>query len=46
MEWLKTMNSKELWTPWNVHAIHDQRSEAFAKSRSRSRFKNERITVM
>ena len=37
-------NSKERWTPINVHAQHDQRSETFTKSRAR--FKNEGITVI
>jgi len=33
------------WTSTNVHAIHDQRSEMFAKLSSSTRLKNEIIIV-
>jgi hypothetical protein len=42
---LRTLrNGQELWTVGKFHSIHDQPSETFAKSRSR--FKNERTTVL
>jgi hypothetical protein len=41
-----TVNGKEIWMPRKVHALHDQLSETIAKSRSLSRFKNERIPVV
>ena len=31
------MKGQERWTVWNVHTVQDERSETFAKSRSRSR---------
>ncbi len=36
---------KERWTVGNIYAVHDQRSETFAKSRLRSRFKIERTSA-
>jgi hypothetical protein len=36
------MNSQECWM---VYAVHDEQSEMFAKSRSRSRFEKERTTA-
>jgi hypothetical protein len=40
------VNGQEHWRVGNVHAKHDKRPETFAKSRSRSGFKNKRIAVI
>ncbi len=40
-----TVNGQGRWTVCNDHTLQGKRSETFAKSRSRSRFKNERNTV-
>ena len=41
-----TVNSQGRWTVWKYHTVQAKRSETIAKSRSRSRFKNERIIVI